>query len=118
MKSESINPSTMISHLPQSAFSKEDDDVLDSMNIKQLKKNQQNSLSYLKEQISEDKFVQRGEAEKYWSDSKKDLFEIKDYKVNFRMEIYEEWDDLAYLIRRGRVQTVQEEVKMNQKFHS
>ena len=33
------------------------------------------------------------------------------------MQIVDEWDDLCYLIKRGRVSTVKEEIRMNQKFH-
>ena len=60
--------------------------------------------------------MEKGDLEKYWPDSKRDIFEIRDYKVDLNQDIFEEWDDLAYLIRRCRVQQVKEETKMNPRF--
>ena len=39
---------------------------------------------------------------KYWPDKQKDIFIIKDYQKQIvAPEIYEEFDDLAYWIKRG-----------------
>ena len=50
----------------------------------------------------EEQWLKKDAIEKYWSDSKRDIFEIKDYQVHLRDTFYDEWDDLAYMIRRGR----------------
>lgn len=51
--------------------------------------------------------------DKYWSDSKRDIFQNKSYVINFNNTFLDEWDDLGYLIRRGRVEEVKEVVKYN-----
>ena len=50
---------------------------------------------------------------KYWSEDKADTFEIKNYKCKLKAEFLDEWDDLAYAIKRGRIQEVKEKIKKN-----
>ena len=57
--------------------------------------------------------------DKYWSDSKRDIFQTK-LPSNFGLtsdEVFEEWDEYVYMIRRGRIDQIKEEIKMNQQFH-
>ena len=46
-----------------------------------------------------------------------DLFEVTEYKVKLNPTFNEEWDDMAYLIKRDRVDFVKEKVTaMKKKF--
>ena len=59
----------------------------------------------------------RGYVEKYWFDSNKDLFKRKDYKIQLESKNVERWDEIVYLIMRGRLKDLQDEIIMDQEFH-
>lgn len=89
---------------------------ISKLDLKKLKEDQRMSIIKFQNKLLERQWLEKDEIDKYWSDSKRDIFEIKDYRVDLREDILDEWDDLAYLIRRSRIQQVKEECKMNQKF--
>ena len=51
--------------------------------------------------------------DKYWDPKHKDLFKLKDCANSLNLQFLPEWEDLAYLIKRGKTKTVKDEVRMN-----
>ena len=60
--------------------------------------------------------MNKGSVDKYWRDSKRDIFEVKDYPLRLRDQFISEWDDLAYTIKRGRIEKVQEYLKPRREY--
>ena len=58
----------------------------------------------------------RGYVEKYWFEKNKDIFK-KDYPTQLVSQNIERWDDIIYLISRGRMKELQDEIIMDQEFH-
>lgn len=58
----------------------------------------------------------KGHVERFWEHSNKDIFQTKDYKVDFRSDFMQEYDDLAYAIKRGKMDKVKEMIRMNRQF--
>ena len=100
------------------------DKALDELDLKDYKLENERSIRRLEEEMN---MINQGKKEEeakfgslavdqYWSESKRDIFQTK-LKPSLRDDILEEWDDYVYMIRRGRVEQVKEELKMNQGFH-
>mmetsp|Transcript_10960 Transcript_10960/g.18329 ORF Transcript_10960/g.18329 Transcript_10960/m.18329 type:complete len:410 (-) Transcript_10960:37-1266(-) len=90
---------------------------ISSMRLKDLKEDQRVNLLKFQNQLLESQWVNRSQVDKYWRDSKRDIFEIRDYPVRLRDNFRDEWDDIAYLIKRGRIANIKVELKQMKGFH-
>jgi hypothetical protein len=55
-------------------------------------------------------------SEKHWSESNRDIYVPMNYSHDFRSQTTDEWDDLVWLIQRGKVNQIMEELPINQSF--
>ena len=57
---------------------------------------------------------------KYWDDRHRDIFEVKDYKLDFEPEWTPQWSTLAYDIRRGKTKEVKKAIQLDaqKRFHA
>ena len=86
------------------------------VDLRKLQEDQRLKVKKFQSIRSEKQWLGKGEIENYWQTSRRDIFEIKEYRVDLREDIIDEWDDLVYLIRRSRLQQVKEECKKDKKF--
>ena len=76
-----------------------------NLKTSELKEIQRKEMLNMQAEMEKSEFFAKGPIDKYWKDEHKNLFRAK-YPINFREEYLEEWDDLAYMIRRSKVNEI------------
>ena len=89
------------------------------LDFSRLEEEHKNAIISFQNRLLEDEWVDKEEVNKYWRESVQDMYDIKDYKFEISIlkeDFFDEWDDLAYYIKRGRVEQVKDECGMSQDF--
>ena len=70
----------------------------------------------MQQEVLEECWLKKDPVKRYWEPKNQDIFKITDYKVVLNQTYLPEWEDLAYYVRRGKIENVQEILKKTRKW--